>query len=308
MATWAYRPWLTDLLVCPACGERLFFRPDRLTCVAGHGFPIIDGIPRFTPPSSYADSFGFEWTRFPRLQLDDEVRSESERTFRQKTGLTPEDVRGKSVLDAGCGMGRFSHVVAGWGAERIVGVDISHAVDAAAGNLESFASVALGQADIRQLPFPSATFDIVFSIGVLHHTPSTRGSFAHIARLVKPGGILAVWVYSRRLRGLLGGELLRLVTRRMDPATLLRCVRWTVPRLAAIKRRFPLLAAPADLVVPTSNHPISEWRVLDTFDWYSPRYQWKHTYAEVEAWFLRLGFTGIERLSVPVSVRGRRPH
>lgn len=308
MSTWTERAWLKDLLACPDCGQGLASERGRLACPAGHAFPVVGGIPRFTPPSSYADSFGFEWTTFPRLQLDDQVRDESERTFRAKTGLTPEDVRGKTVFDAGCGMGRFSHVVARWGAERVVGVDISDAIRAAAVNLEAFPSVGLAQADLVRLPFAPSTFDVVFSVGVLHHTPSTRQGLAHIARLVRPGGILAVWVYSRRLRwGLLGGELLRPLTTRMEPAALLSRVRWFVPRVDRIKRRFPVLTAPLDFVVPTSNHPDPEWRVLDTFDWYSPRYQWKHSYAEVERWFRRLGFTGVDRLAVPVSVRGRRP-
>jgi SAM-dependent methyltransferase len=307
-AAWTERHWLYELLACPGCGGTLEAASDALGCPSGHAFPIVDGIPRFTPPTSYADSFGFEWASFPRLQMDSDENRESAGTFRDKTGLGPDDVAGKTVLDAGCGMGRFTHVVARWGADRAVGVDISRAVEAAAGNLKTFQSVALVQADLRALPFPPESFDIVFSIGVLHHTPDTHRSLAQIAKLVKPGGTLAVWVYSKRLRWtLFGSEVLRPLTRRMSPERLLRLIEWVTPRTRAIKRRLPAARVPMDILLPTSSHPNPQWQVLDTFDWYSPRYQWKHTYNEVEGWFRRLGFVDVERLPVPISVKGHRP-
>lgn len=307
MTRWTQRPWLANLLVCPAHGVQLTADGDAMLCKEGHAFPVVDGIPRFTPSSSYVDNFGFEWSTFPRLQLDDESRRESEESFRLRTGLGPESVRGKLILDAGCGMGRFAHVVARWGG-KVVGVDMSKAVEAAAENLAGFDDVGIAQADLRKLPFAPATFDLVFSLGVLHHTPNTFESLSSLATLVKPGGVLAIWVYSSRLRWTLaGGEILRPLTRRMDAQKLLRTVRTVAPRAHAIKQRLPKLARFVDLALPTSNHPHPEWRILDTFDWYSPRYQWKHTYAEVEGWFQRLGFDGIERQPFPVSVRGRRP-
>ncbi len=278
-----------------------------LVCDEGHMVPVVDGVPRFTPASTYADSFGFEWTSFPELQLDDDANRESEETLVAKLGLGPPDVAGRLVLDVGCGMGRFSDVVSRWGG-RVVGADLSRAVDAAARNLSGREDAAVIQADARDLPFAPGAFDVVFSIGVLHHTPSTFGALARISPLVKPGGTLAIWVYSSRLRwALFGGELLRPITSRMSPQQLLRLVRWIVPRAWALKRRMPALHRLVDLALPTSNHPDPEWRILDTFDWYSPRYQHKHTYAEVEGWFRSLGFEEVERLGVPVSVRGRRP-
>ena len=306
-STWTVRDWLYELLVCPVCGGPLRAASDALECRSGHSFPVVEGIPRFTPPSSYADSFGFEWTSFPRLQLDTDDNQESADTFRNKTGLTPDDVEGKTVFDAGCGMGRFTHVIARWGADRVVGADISRAVEAAGANLEGFTSAALVQADLRTLPFPPESFDIVSSIGVLHHTPDTFRALARIADPVKPGGTLVIWVYSKRLRStLFGSEVLRVVTSRMSPQRLLRLVKWVTPRTRAIKQKVPRSKLLLDLLLPTSNHPDPDWQVLDTFDWYSPRYQWKHTYDEVEGWFRSLGFDSVERLGVPVAVRGRR--
>src|SRR5262249_52136420 len=142
------------------------------------------------------DSFSFEWNVHNHTQLDpfrgDQL---SERTLREKTGLTPEDVRGKLVLDAGVGAGRFTEVLARWGA-IVVGVDLSYAVEAAPVTLGGMPNVLICQADIANLPFWPAMFDYIVSIGVLHHTPDTRRFFQCLTPFLKPGGEIAIWVYS----------------------------------------------------------------------------------------------------------------
>ena len=85
-------------------------------------FPQERGVIRFVDANNYADSFGFQWQRYARTQLDSPDSEELEKDFRRKTGLTPEDLRGKRVLDVGCGMGRFADVATRWGA-RVVGID-----------------------------------------------------------------------------------------------------------------------------------------------------------------------------------------
>ena len=66
----------------------------------------------------------------------------------------------------------------------------------------------------------------------------------------------------------------------------------------------PLLY-PLRLITKMATDP--EWRVLDTFAWDSPRYQWKHTYPEARRWFEAAGLDGITLLPRPVAVRGKKP-
>jgi hypothetical protein len=61
------------------------------------------------------------------------------------------------------------------------------------------------------------------------------------------------------------------------------------------------------LVFPVNRYPIRQWRVLDTFDWYSPQYQSKHTYEEVFRWFETCDMEDLHVGEVPISVRGRKP-
>ncbi len=262
---------------------------------------------------TYWRSFGYEWLRWPQLQLDGPGQDESKWTFRLKTGLGPEDVKGKLVLDVGCGSGRFLEVASRWGARWAVGLEPSAAHEAAARNLRGRRNVQVVQADLHDFKLGhhagagcGRKFDVVYCLGVLHHTPDPARAFRCIARLVKPGGLLCVWVYAADLGAWTRvTDLYRRVTTRLPW--------WLLAALCLLAgpwhytRRIPGVGRWLWGLVPCSTHPKWRWRWLDTFDWYSPRYQHRHTVAEVKAWFLDAGFTDVEALGFPVSVRGRAP-
>jgi SAM-dependent methyltransferase len=268
-------------------------------------FPVLAQVPRFVNEEIYSESFGFQWNRFARTQLDSASGTTRSRdTFVQKTGWSLNDLRGKRVLDAGCGMGRFTEVCADAGAE-VHAVDLSRAVEAASRNLEHRPNVHIYQADIMDLPFPNESFDFIYSIGVLHHTPNTKAAFLQLPPLLKAGGAIAIWVYSTRLRLLWGGEILRKLTPSVPKSWLLRASKIAIPLYQV--HRTPLIGMVTSIVLPTSMDPNPQWRWLDTFDWYSPKYQWKHAYAEVEGWFREAGLIEIRRGQFPVAVSGIRP-
>src|SRR5262245_31616991 len=160
------------ILVCPACGAGVEFKDLGARCRdCGRVYSrdSSNGVISFVEEESYAESFGLQWNTFSREQLDNDRLHDSERRLRQETGFFPEHIAGKTVLDAGCGMGRFLDVVSGDGAALAVGVDLSSAVDAAAANLSNRDNALVIKGDIFRLPFRRGSFDAVFSIGVLHH-------------------------------------------------------------------------------------------------------------------------------------------
>jgi SAM-dependent methyltransferase len=300
---------LSGILVCPECGRGLppetSWTPAGTRCGGcGRSVAVIRGIPRFVGSDEYAGSFGFEWNRHHDTQLDSDVSRESEATFRTKTGLTPEDVAGRLVLDVGCGMGRFADVVSRWGG-RVVGVDLSGAVEAAQANLGERPNVRILQADLFRLPFRPGTFDLVYSLGVLHHTPDCEQAFRRIAPLVRPGGRLCIWVYGYMNLWARFARQYRRVTTRLPHRLLHALCRLAIPWYYVC--RLPGIGRLLWTVFPISLHPRPAWRVLDTFDWYSPRYQSLHTYPEVFHWFRSEGLTDILLLDTPVALSGRRP-
>jgi SAM-dependent methyltransferase len=304
---------LLELLVCPACKGDLGLQAESAadgdihvgtlacaTCRAG--YPIAGGIPRFVVQDGYAESFGDEWHRFRTVQLDSaNGTKESEDGFRLKTGLGPADVRGRLVLDAGVGAGRYAEVMARWGAE-VVGVDLTRAVDAAAENLRAQPGVHLVQADIFALPFRDEVFDIAYSIGVLHHTPDTGAAFRHVAATVKKGGQLAVYVYFAGGVARYVSDALRVITTKLPRPLVYAISALAIPLY--FLHRLPVVGRVSQVLLPTNTHPDWRWRWLDTFDWYTPRYQWKHRYPEVLRWFREAGFTDLHVADEPICVRG----
>lgn len=103
---------------------------ELLASESGEQFPIRNFIPRFVPDDSYTASFGEQWNRYRRTQLDRfNGTTLSHDRFYSGTGWTPEDLKGKRILEVGCGAGRFTQIMLDAGA-KLFSVDYSSAVEA----------------------------------------------------------------------------------------------------------------------------------------------------------------------------------
>jgi SAM-dependent methyltransferase len=295
-----------ELLRCPRCHGSLSLADSVLVCGNGHSFPVRNGIPRFVADAAYTDSFSYEWQRFRTTQLDSHTgRSDTRARLQASLNFPLEDLRGKLVLDVGCGVGRFGEIVHEFGG-TYVGLDYSLAIDAACANIGHLPNVHLLQADLFHLPLAENTFDLVISLGVLHHTPDPRRAFAGLPRVLKPGGALSVTVYDAGNKVyVLNSRFWRRFTTRM-PRRLLHALSyaavplyylWTLPLVGWLFRSVAFISLERDW----------RWRVLDTFDWYSPRYQSWHTHHEVFGWYKENGLVNVEVLAPSVSQIGRKP-
>lgn len=308
---------LLDILACPRCKGRLWVKAVWLIDYVNEGdlycekcgavYPITKGIPRFVKSDGYVSSFSLEWARHAKTQLDSVSGLTVARdSFFQRTGFTSEDLKGKLALDAGCGIGRYMEVAQGAGA-RIIGVDMSYSVDQAYENVGKLPNVDIVQADLLNLPFKEGVFDTVFSLGVLHHTSNCHEAFKSVAKLPKTGGSLAVWLYAndglKQKAYNAVAAFWRIYTKTMRPDRLYdlcEVANWLYP---IHKSKIGWLTRS---LFPTSMESLPEWRQLDTFDWYSPKYQSKHTYAQVDRWFREAGYGQIINKSFPTSVNGTK--
>ena len=275
-----------DLLVCPDGHGRLRFGSGRWTCDAcGELGTEQGGIARFVE-QSHLESFGTQWNRF------DVVRDEEDRRiFEVKTGLRLDELSGLRVLDAGCGGGRYSRLAALAGA-RVIGADHSAAVEKASEVCRDLPAAGFLQADLKRLPLPTESFDLVFSIGVMHHDQDTRSVFNQVARMVRPGGRLAVWLYRRNTwwQEWLNNRM----RRRTATMTSEQLERWC--RRLSWWGGVPVLNRVLNKLVNFSNHPDPELRMCDTYDWYAPTYQHHHTSDELCGWFEEAGFGELREL------------
>jgi len=105
---------------------------------------------------------------------------------------------GQRVLEIGCGMGADGSCFAEAGA-RYVAVDLTET--ALTASRRHFRGVGLEGGFVRgsgeDLPFADGSFDLVYSHGVLHHTPRTERAFDEVHRVLRPGGRFVVMLYHR---------------------------------------------------------------------------------------------------------------
>jgi SAM-dependent methyltransferase len=305
-----------QIFVCPSCKSNLGLSnavldaaeviEGQLSCEGcQQTYPIVRGVPRFVQSGEYAASFGRQWNWFRTVQIDSlSGDDESQRTLKECSGWTEADVRGRLILDAGAGAGRFAACIAAQGG-HIVGVDLTSAIDAAYANIGRHPNVHLAQADIFALPFRPRTFDLAYSIGVLHHTPDPATAFQRVADKVKPGGQFAVYLYSDYGGWCRASDLLRTVTTRLPAPLMLALSTAAVPLYFVYK--VPVIGRLLQVAAPISMHPRWRWRWLDTFDWYTPKYQFKYLYPEICRWYRAAGFRDLEVFDGPIRMRGEKP-
>jgi len=336
------KPQLLHILACPHCGgpfeARVFAEAQGaveeglLWCPCGATYPVVGAIPRLLDNAwalfpSFGDkyraelaalgvghqlkkeghypaaversrrSFGYQWSVFGEMSCD----------FRDNFlnyihPLAPPFFEGKLGLDAGCGFGRHIYHAAQFGAE-MVGLDISAAIDVARQHTKNLPNVHLLQADIHRPPFRPQTFDFVYSIGVLHHLPDPRQGFWALRPLLKPGGAIFIWVYSKERRRVIQAlELVRRATTRLPYGLLRRlcflaaAVDWLffiLPYKAA--RRLPATQgwvekAAFPRVKLYSQYPF-QVVYADWFDRLSAPIRWYYEAPELRAWFEGAGLS-----------------
>jgi SAM-dependent methyltransferase len=296
---------------------------DELVCSAGCHFPVVGRIPRFVQDSRYAVSFGRQWTTFRQTQLDSYSGTTITRDRLCRCLGTTADgdplvaLAGKSVLEAGCGAGRFTELLLDAGA-RVVAFDLSDAVDANAENMLGRDEYFICQADVLHAPVAPQSFDLVLCLGVLQHTPDPEAAIAALATYVANGGALVLDHYSldypqTRSRRALRSLLLRLPPRYASSVALhlARCLVpvhrlvWRDDRISRELRGRLMKVSPLvdyyDSYPQLRSRMLAEWAILDTHDTLTDRY--KHL-RSLESVVAAVEATGLEVVEARYSGNG----
>jgi len=346
---------------CKECC-RFEIKEGVLQCKRDHIFPIVNYIPRMLPDAfcgldnyleeykqllpidkiekriegketrkfiriqkSTRESFGYEWLRY-----DVDLEEEDREIFLRDSQIPEESFKGKMILDAGCGMGRYTRIAGDMGGE-IVGVDLSQSVLKAYQVTRDNPFAHIIQGDILYLPFREKQFDIIYSLGVLHHTPDAKEAFLNLTKFLRKGGFISIWVYGT------AGKFhdfktnpLREERQRYTKSNMAKRLHWIIVyvreivfktvRLVTTRMYIPLLyllcyplaamgKIPFLKYLTASVHKIWRVRLQENFDWFSPQYQSRHSKEDVLSWFKEANLGNISMLRhgfIPkVGVRGR---
>jgi ubiquinone/menaquinone biosynthesis C-methylase UbiE/uncharacterized protein YbaR (Trm112 family) len=298
-----------------------------LTTESGRVYPIVDAVPRFTddPLSSHTEftqkyapqlnaiqaakdqmkreedayddirrSFSDEWSLFD-YESDNTWGwnlDQRKEVFLGDVALSSQQLPGKLLLDAGCGNGSLTAKLSDFGLE-IVGLDLHDGLVRAQREKARFAGdrahlVHYVQGNLVKPPFRKNTFDLIYSSGVIHHTPDSKKTFEQIYPLVKTGGRVYVWVYGerpfavvvfqwagRQARKVLPLKALYYICRGLSP--IYKVSSETLDKLNLMKFR------------KRTTREIT----LDLFDAFSPQFNHRHKPDEVMSWFREHQFQNI---------------
>lgn len=269
----------------------LIFRDDGLYNQQGECLAHKkNGVYRIVESEGYAGNFGFQWNKFVKTQIDLEASESVQSTerFLAVTGWDKENLDGKTVLEVGCGAGRFTKVVMEHTKAELHSVDYSSAIEACyKNNLGHEDRLFIYQASIYDMPFQENVFDKVFCFGVLQHTPDISKSIQCLIEKAKPGGEVIVDFYPYNgLHTMFHAKyFFRLFTRKMRNDKLLKLIEGNIDWMIGATTFFNKIGIGriANRLIPIcdikntfpenlNKDQIREWAILDTFDMLSPEF------------------------------------
>jgi len=328
---------LLSLIVCPPCKSPLALEgaseggsggPEieqgALSCATcGVSYPIRDGIPQLSPREDesghVAESFGFEWQLhheggFEQDAVFGRTLEEDVQYFYDGLQVDPASLSGKVFVDAGCGSGTLTTEIARRHPDlTVIGLDINPSIREVEKHGRELPNLHVIWSSVLKPALADESIDILWSNGVIHHTPDTRGAFGELTRLVKPGGRAYIWVYEsklsplvavRMLFGLLGlsrwnHRFLYYVCHALSAPT------WLAVKVLNLVGRLPGVQNNVHLKILTLDRGYREL-VLTWFDVLSPKYRDTLKHSELEDWFRGAGFDDLASHWWPVGISGTR--
>jgi len=296
----------------------------RLVCSScGRVFPIVRSMPRFVPNEDYAHSWGFQWNLFDKTQLDSHSGNNlsHERFF--ATTQWPAKMEGQTILEAGCGMGRFTEVALETGAE-VFSFDLSNSVEANFRNNGGSNRLHVFQASIYEIPLKRQSFDRIFCMGVLQYCPDVRTAFMSLVPFLRTGGEIVVDCYEKH-----GGLFpplkywVRPFLSWMGPEGVHKFLSLAIPPAFHIKKalhKIPMIGKIIGKLIPIgpiSHEPklhytdeeLIQVKINSALGWYSPVCDNPQTKETIRQWFSEAGLVDVHVGNGfnGINARGRKP-
>ncbi|MCK4794007.1 MAG: methyltransferase domain-containing protein [Desulfobacteraceae bacterium] len=292
---------ILGILCCPICKQDLRLFEEEVAnneVIDGilecddcqKSFEIIKGVPRMIVDlddrKKLAESWSFEWIKreegkFEIDTLYGETEEQELNRFFDFLDVTPDDLRGKVVLDAGCGCGRLTKALGKYGAQ-IIGIDIATSIEHIYECCNTNKNVHIIQADILNLPFKNVAFDYVWSKLAICYVRNPEQAFRNLSELIKSSGKLFVSVPSRADMSFVNKLKVFLEIADRIPRGLLFYLSWCLAPMLCFAKR-----------VLRKQGTSLRSNAFFIFNALQSEFFTMHTFEEVKSWFVREKFDDI---------------
>ena len=312
-----------------------------LACQKNHRFKITGGIPRFVFDTSKdfvktEDAFSSKWNKYHKSYHDKKWFDFQKDWFLHRFGWKKIadfnrflDTR-HNILDAGTGLGNSAKLLSANKNAQIFALDASESINFAYKKYGNVENIHFLQADLRQLPFRKKFFDYVYSDQVLHHTKDTETSFKYLTKFLVDSGYISIYVYNKKapIREF-ADDFIRSKTVNMsakDCIEFSKDMTYLGKSLAGLKKKITIPRDIPLLNIKAGTYDVQRfiyWHFLKcfwaedgdyersvgvNFDWYYPKFAYRHTPEEVRKWCKesKIKITHFKEIESGISVTGKK--
>ncbi len=289
-----------------------------LKCTKNHKFEIRFGIPRLVVDSESdfvktESAFSSKWKKFNKTYHDKKWYDGQKKWFLERFEWKTLPIFNKFldskkfILDAGTGVGNSAHLFSHNKKSQVFAIDASESVIFAYKKYGKLPNVHFIQTDIRKLPFKKNFFDFICSDQVLHHTKDTQSSFKYLTKFLQKSGAISIYVYKKKapIREFSDDHIRKFAIDMTEK----ECMKLSkdmallgkslskLNKKIRIDSDIPVLGIKAGvydvqrfiywnfLKCWYSKDVPFEQSIATNFDWYFPKYAYRHTPKEVKKWF-----------------------
>ncbi len=312
-----------------------------LICANKHKFTITDGIPRFVTDVTKdfvktEEAFSAKWTHHhENHHAKDWIDFQTKWFLERYEWKTLDKFKAfldtkSTILDAGTGIGNSAKLLSTNPNSQVFALDASQSINFAYKKYGNLSNVHFLQADLRQLPFRKRFFDFIYSDQVLHHTKNTGTSFKYLTKFLTDSGFISIYVYKKKapIREYVD-DYIRKITINMSVNECMefsKDMTYLGKSLAELKKKITIPKDIPILGVKAGTYDVQRfiyWTFLKcfwdesdnfersvgvNFDWYYPKFAYRHTPKEVRKWFqdTKIKIVTFKEIESGISVTGKK--
>jgi len=312
-----------------------------LSCKNHHKFKIRKGIPRLITDKTFGfikteKAFSSKWKKYYKNYQAKKWYDFTEKWFLNRFGWKNVFNFNKFlktrhfILDAGTGVGNSAKRFSANPNAQVFAIDASESIEYAYEKYGKKANIHFLQADILKLPFKRKFFDFICSDQVIHHTKNTKSAFKSLVKHLAFNGIISIYVYNKKgpMREF-AEDYIRKRTTKMSEKECLKFseeIALLGKALSKIKKKITITKDIPMLKIKAGTYDIQRffyWNFLKCFwaddndfhrsvgvnyDWYYPKYAWRHTPKEVKKWHEqeKIRITHFQEIESGISVTGKK--